>query len=387
MPANLGTLRRFLTPFNLVAALVVAAGVALAIVRFTSGLGGMTNLSDTNPWGLWIGFDVLCGVALAAGGFTLATTVHIFRLERYQPIVRSAVLTGFLGYFLVVVGLCFDLGRPWRLPNPIIGNFGVTSVMFEVGWCVMLYLSVLFLEVSPAILEWLGWSRVRTWSLRLTIILGVSGMVLSTLHQSSLGSLFLIAPGRLHPLWYSPYLPVFFFVSAAAAGLSMVIVEGALSHTFFHDRIAPAARDNFDSLTLGLGKAASVVLFAYFGIKVVGVAAGHHWDLLTTPYGLLFLVEMLGFVALPCLVFAWGYRNQQVRAVRVAAVLTVLGIVFNRLNVGVIALGWRADQVYIPSFAEVATSIVIVMAGVVLFSWFVRRMPILDEHVEYKWQH
>lgn len=125
----------------------------------------------------------------------------------------------------------------------------------------------------------------------------------------------------------------------------------------------------------------------YFGIKVVGVAAGNHWDLLTTPYGHLFLVEMLGFVALPCLVFAWGYRNQRVRAVRVAAVITVLGIVFNRLNVGIIALGWRAEEVYIPSVLEVATSVVIVMAGVVLFRWFVQRMPILDEHVAYKWQH
>jgi Ni/Fe-hydrogenase subunit HybB-like protein len=387
MFATLGTLRRFVTPFNIVAGLVAAAVLTLVGVRFTTGLAGMTNLSDTNPWGIWIGFDVLSGVALAAGGFTLATTVHIFRLERYAPIVRSAILTGFLGYFLVVVGLCFDLGRPWRLPYPIIGNFGVTSIMFEVGWCVMLYLTVLFLEVSPAILEWLGWARVRSWSVKLTIVLGVSGMVLSTLHQSSLGSLFLITPGRLHPLWYSPYLPVFFFVSAAAAGLSMVIVEGALSHTFFHDRIAPAARDNFDSLTLGLGKAASVVLFAYFGIKTVGVAAGHHWNLLTTSYGILFLVEMLGFVALPCALFAWGYRNQRVRAVRVAAVLTVLGIVFNRLNVGVIALGWKANPVYIPSFGEVATSVVIVMAGVVIFSWFVRRMPILNEHVAYKWQH
>jgi Ni/Fe-hydrogenase subunit HybB-like protein len=387
MPANLGRLRQFLTPFNVLAALVIATGVPLAIVRFTSGLAAVTNLSDTNPWGLWIGFDVLSGVALAAGGFTVATAVHIFRLDRYVPIVRSAVLTGFLGYFFVVVGLCFDLGRPWRLPNPILGQFGVTSVMFEVGWCVMLYLTVLFLEVSPAILEWLGWKRARNWSLRLTLLLSVSGMVLSTLHQSSLGSLFLIAPGRLHPLWYSPYLPVFFFVSAVAAGLAMVIVEGALSHVFFHDRIAPAVRESFDGLTLGLGKAAAVVLFAYFGIKVVGVAAEHHWSLLATPYGFLFLVELLGFVALPCLIFAWGYRNQQVRAVRVAAVLTVLGIVFNRLNVGVIALAWRADPVYVPSVAEVATSIVIVMTGLVAFRWIVRRMPILDDHVAYKWQH
>lgn len=387
MPANLGRLRQHLTPFNVVAALVIAAGVPLAFVRFTSGLAAVTNLSNANPWGLWIGFDVLSGVALAAGGFTLATAVHIFRLDRYLPIVRSAVLTGFLGYFLVVVGLCFDLGRPWRLPNPIFGQFGVTSVMFEVGWCVFLYLTVLFLEVSPAILEWLGWKRVRSWSMRLTIVLSVSGMVLSTLHQSSLGSLFLIAPGRLHPLWYSPFLPVFFFVSAAAAGLAMVIVEGSLSHVFFHDRIAPAVREGFDSLTLGLGKAAAVVLFAYFGIKVVGVASDDHWSLLATPYGLLFLVEVLGFVGLPCVLFTWGYRNQRVRAVRAAAVLTVVGIVFNRLNIAVIALGWRADAVYIPSFAEVATSVVIVMTGIVVFRWIVRRMPILDEHVEYKWLH
>jgi Ni/Fe-hydrogenase subunit HybB-like protein len=222
---------------------------------------------------------------------------------------------------------------------------------------------VLFLEISPAILEWLGWKRVRSWSMRLTVVLTVSGMVLSTLHQSSLGSLFLIVPGRLHPLWYSPFLPVFFFVSAVAAGLAMVIVEGALSHSFFHDRIAPALRESFDSLTLGLGKAAAVVLFAYFGIKVVGVAADHHWSLLTTPYGLLFLVEVLGFVGLPCALFTWGYRYQRVRAVRVAAVLTVVGIVLNRLNVAVIALGWRADPVYTPSFAEVATSVVIVVSG------------------------
>lgn len=387
MAATFGTGKRIFTPVNVVTALAVMAAAALVIVRFTSGLGGMTNLSDTNPWGIWIGFDVLSGVALAAGGFTVATAVHIFRLHRYESIARPAVLTGFLGYFLVVVGLCFDLGRPWRLPNPILGHFGATSVMFEVAWCVSLYLTVLFLEVSPAILEWLGWRRVRSTAMKLTIVLTVSGMVLSTLHQSSLGSLFLIAPGRLHPLWYSPYMPVFFFVSALSAGIAMVIVEGALSHTVFHDRIAPAVRGNFDTLTLGLGKAASVVLFAYLGLKAVGLASDDRWRLLATPFGTLFLVEVLGFVALPCLIFAWGYRNQRVGAVRVAAVLTVLGVVLNRLNVGTIALNWRSNPIYIPSFGEVATSMVIVIAGVLLFRWFVVRMPILAEHAEYRWEH
>lgn len=387
MTAKLGTVKRFLTPFNIVTALAVLAGVALATVRFTSGLAGMTHLSDRNPWGIWIGFDVLSGVALAAGGFTIATTVHVFRIERYMPIARSAVLTGFLGYFLVVVGLCFDLGRPWRLPNPMIGHFGVTSVMFEVGWCVALYLTVLFLEVSPAILEWLGWKKVRSLAMKLTLALTISGMVLSTLHQSSLGSLFLIAPGRLHPLWYSPYMPVFFFVSAASAGLAMVIVESALSHRAFHDKIAPASHESFDSLTLGLGKAASIVLFAYVGLRMVGLAADDRWRLLATPWGTLYLIEVLGFFALPCLIFAWGYRNQRVRAVRVAAVMTVIGVVLNRLNVGVIALNWQSNPVYIPSLLEVATSAVIVIAGVLIFRWFVVRMPILAEDAKYRWQH
>ena len=131
-------------------------------------------------------------------------------MKEYQPLVRPAILTGFLGYALVVVGLLYDLGRPWRLPYPMMLVFGTTSVLFEVGWCVALYLLCQAIEMLPPVFEWLGYKRLRTWAVGLTVGATVMAVVLSTLHQSSLGALFLIAPGKLHPLWYSMYLPVFF---------------------------------------------------------------------------------------------------------------------------------------------------------------------------------
>ena len=198
---------------------------------------------------------MVCGVALAAGGFTVASAVYIFGLKAYQPIVRPAILTGFLGYALVVLGLVVDLGQPWQLPVPGLPDTRHDgSVMFEVGWCVFLYLTVLALEFAPAALEWLGLVKLRRLLGSLTIGIIVLGVTLSTLHQSSLGALFLMTPGKLHPLWYSPFLPIFFFVSSITAGLGMVIVESALSHRAFHDQLEPAAPVDLDRITLGLAK-------------------------------------------------------------------------------------------------------------------------------------
>ena len=194
--------RSLVTPFNAAATCILLVGLPVIAYRFFYGLGAATNLSQTNPWGVWIGFDVLCGVALAAGGYTLASTVYLFGLKQYYPVLRAAVLTGFLGYFFVVVGLMVDLGRPWRIPYPVFYSYGVTSVMFLVAWHVFLYLTVQFIEFSPAVFEWLGWKSVRKWALKLTIGATVFGVILSTLHQSALGALFLMAPAKIHPLWY-----------------------------------------------------------------------------------------------------------------------------------------------------------------------------------------
>jgi Ni/Fe-hydrogenase subunit HybB-like protein len=372
--------RSLATGGNLLAALILAAGLPLIVYRFVAGLGAVTNLSQTTPWGLWIGFDMLCGVALAAGGYTLASAVYLFGLEKYRPVVRPALLTGFLGYLFAVLGLLCDLGQPWRIPYPLVYKHGVTSVMFEVGWCVFLYLSVLALEFTPVLFEWLGWRALRRRVLELTIGLTAFGTVLSTLHQSSLGALFLMAPDKLHPLWYSPFIPVYFFVSSVAAGLAMVIVEGALSHRLLAPAGAAGTRQERDAITLGLGRAAAVVLFSYFFLKLQGVAEGGHWGLLATRYGAWYLVELLGFVLLPSLAFALAGRRRSVAGVRLAAVLAVLGVVLNRLNVSLVAFNWNAAERYLPSLAELIVSLTLVTLGLLCFRWIVNRMPVLHAH-------
>mgnify|MGYP000205177012 CR=1 FL=1 len=205
-------------------------------------------------------------------------------------------MTAFMGYALVVVALHYDVGRPWRLPYPVFIQQGTTSVLFEVGLCVFLYLNVLLVEYSPVALEWLRLPKIRNAIVKLTLVLTIFGVVLSTLHQSSLGALFLIAPSKLHPLWYSPYIPVFFFVSAIIAGLSMVIFESTLSHRYFADKMDEAHLKEKDDIALGFGKAASLVLAGYFIIKVIGISEGNNWHLLGTSYGIWFLVELLGLV-------------------------------------------------------------------------------------------
>ncbi|MGD8333424.1 MAG: polysulfide reductase NrfD, partial [Desulfobacterales bacterium] len=268
------------TPFNVITGIIILGGLIITVLRFTGGLGAVTNLDDNNPWGVWIGFDLLVGVALAAGGYVTSAACYIFGLKRYHSAVRPAILTAFLGYALVVMALHYDVGRPWRLPYPIFLSPGTTSLLYEVALCVFLYLTVLFIEYSPAALEWLGVKRVRNLVVRLTLVLTIFGVILSTLHQSSLGALFMIAPSKLHPLWYSSYLPVFFFVSSIFAGLSMVILEGALAHRFLHDKMDETHLKESKAVALGFGKAASFVMMGYVAIKLIGIAIDNNWHYL-----------------------------------------------------------------------------------------------------------
>jgi len=384
-----GASKSIFTPFNVVAGAIIILGVIITFIRFTGGLGAVTNLSDYNPWGLWIGFDLLVGVALAAGGFVTSAAVYLFGIKKYHPAVRPAILTGFLGYALVILALHYDVGRPWRLPYPFFVQQGTTSVLFEVGLCVALYFVVLFLEFSPAALEWLGKNSLRNLISKLTLVLTIFGVILSTLHQGSLGALFMIAPSKLHPLWYSPYLPVYFFVSSVIAGLSMVIFEGALSHRYFKDKMDEAHLKEKDGITLGFGKAAAWVLAGYFAIKLVGIAQGNHWHLLSTCYGQWFLVELLGFVALPCFLYAVGVRNKSLGLIRFTAVLTVLGIILNRFNVCLVAFNWQLPSTdrYFPHWMEIAISVFLVTLGLVVFRFIVTRMPVFYKHPDYEDTH
>ncbi len=376
-----GGRRGLLTPFNVVSAFILLTGLPVIAYRFVYGLGAATNLSQTNPWGLWIALDVLSGVALAAGGYTIASTVYIFGLKQYYPILRPAVLTGFLGYFFVVIGLLADLGRPWRLPYPLLMPYGVTSAMFCVAWAEFLYVFVQFLLFVPAVFEWLGWKSFRSFAAKTALGMSILGAIVSTIHQSALGSLFLIAPTKLHPLWYSPFLPILFFVSSLAAGCTMVIFEGMLCHKVFHDKIDAHHHAEFDRITIGLGKAGALVLFTYFFLKLLALADGGNWDLLWTRMGRWYMVEMLGFTLLPCLLLASGARAASPKQVRFGAGLAVLGIVVNRINTSVVAFNWHIPHRSVPSWMEIMTSLCLITFGVVLFRWIVNRMPVLSSPV------
>jgi Ni/Fe-hydrogenase subunit HybB-like protein len=372
-----------LTPFNGVCAIILAVGLPVMAYRFVYGLGPSTNLSDTNPWGIWIGFDTITGMALAAGGFVMGAAVHLFGQKEYHVFVRPAILTGFLGYLFAIVGLVFDLGRYYRLFYPMFVSLGVNSILFLVAWSDALYLTCQFVEWCPAIFEWLNWKKLRNWFVNLTLGATVFGVILSTLHQSALGTLFILMPSKLHPLWYSSYIPVYFFFSAVIAGISMVILESALSHRFFHGQIQNLDRSHLDRLVVGLGKAASVLLFTYFVMKTIGVAHDGNWNLLFTPYGYWFLLEMLGFVLLPAFLYAYGVRTQSARWVRGTSVLTVLGIALNRINHTIVAFNWNAEERYFPHWMEVTVTVTIVTIGILTFRWIVNRMPILHDHPDF----
>ncbi|MBW2611860.1 MAG: Ni/Fe-hydrogenase cytochrome b subunit [Deltaproteobacteria bacterium] len=381
--------KKILTPFNVISGIIILVGLVLTVLRFTKGIGAVTNLDDNNPWGLWIGFDLLCGVALAAGGYVTSAACYIFGLKRYHSAVRPAILTAFLGYVLVVFALHYDVGRPLRLPYPIFFSPGTTSLLYEVGLCVFLYLTVLFIEYSPAALEWLGLKKIRNIIVRMTLVLTIFGVILSTLHQSSLGALFMIAPSKLHPLWYSGYLPVYFFVSSIFAGLSMVIFEGSLAHRYMHHKMDETHLAESTGVALGFAKAAAFVMMGYVCIKVIGLAMDNNWHYLATGWGAWFLVELIGFVALPAFAYALAARERNLRLARWAAVWSILGLVLNRLNISLVAFNWHlpSAQRYFPSWMEIAISVFIVTVGVVVYRFITTHMPIFYEHPDYRTDH
>lgn len=381
--------RGLFTPFNIIAGIIVIIGLIITALRFSKGLSAVTNLSDYNPWGIWIGFDLLCGVSLAAGGFVTSAAVYLFGLKKYHSAVRPAILTGFLGYALVVLALHYDVGQPWRLPYPFLMQQGTTSVLFEVAACVALYLTVLFIEFTPAPLEWLGLEKARTLVVRLTLVLTIFGVVLSTLHQSSLGALFLIAPSKLHPLWYSSYLPVYFFITAIIAGLSMVIFESTLAHRYFHHKMDETHISENPHVTLGFGKAAALILFGYLIIKVFGISMADQWHLLWTGYGAWFLVELIGFVALPCFCYAVGVREKNLVLIRWTALWTVIGVILNRFNICLVAFNYHlpSSERYFPHWMEIGISVFIVTLGIIIYRFIVTRMPVLYAHPDYKDAH
>lgn len=355
------------------------AGLVAGILRFGLGLGTASGLNDASPWGLWIAFK-LGFVALAGGGFTLAAMVYIFHLETYRPILRRAILLALLGYGSFIVSLLFDLGLPWHIYMPII-SWQHHSVMFEIAWCVLLYFSVLILEFGPVILEhpWFGkpiFQKIYHILKTATAPLVILGIVLSTLHQSSLGSLFLIMPHRVHPLWYSAWIPVMFFATAIAAGMLAVIIEGFIAKSLF-------GRGFQWNLYQRLGRFAGFVLLFYLGLRlgdltlrgVLPQAIDGSWQ------SMLFLGEILLGGLLPAILLLIPKIRSKPAGLLSAALLGAGGVVSQRMSLSLITMFRPESAPYTPSGLEILIAFAIPAAAGLVYLLFTENLAVLEQEL------
>lgn len=353
---------------------LVASGAVAALARFVLGLGATTNLDDTYPWGLWVSFDVVTAVPLAAGAFTLGAIVHCFHIKKLEPLVRPAIVTGFLGYSLVCVGLVLDLGQPHKGWH-VFRYWNLHSPMFEVSMCVMAYTTVLFLEFFSPVAEKFGWNiplRILRW---LEMPLVILAAAISTLHQSSLGTFFLIAVDKLHNLWYNPLLPLLFWVSAICCGMCIIIVEATATHKWM-------GQPNEGVLLRTLAKILPWTLGLYIVMRLYSLIALSERPLLdNTTLTLLFIAELfVGFILPFCMFLFKDVRNSDTLRVT-AALLVVCGLILNRFNVSMFGM-MDASHVYYPSFIESVVTVGIITAHILFFVLIARYFPIFEHHPE-----
>lgn len=371
---------RWITPFNVISGAIVLASAIILFFRFVYGLGAVTNLSQTFPWGIWKAFNVITGVAFAGGAYVLCFMVYILRIEKYHPIVRVTVLNGFLAYTFYAGALLLELGRPWHIMNPIIGySFGVTSVLFLIAWHFLLYMIAQLVEFSPAIAEWLGSKRLHKILTGMTIGAVVIGITLSTLHQSALAALYLMAESKIHPLWYSEFIPLLFFVSSIFAGLTMVVFQGSIIEKVFRHRMNDELKDRSEDITFGLARVSGFAMYVYLFIVMVSFIHGAKWEYLQGGWGYWWLVEIIGFTAIPAVLLLTGSNERNMLLVRVGSIMTIVGIVLNRLNLAIIAFRWDAPNHYHPTWMEVTVAMGVLCVQTWVFRWVIERMPVLGD--------
>lgn len=379
------TLPKFLRLGALPLILLLLMGIAfvVAMVRYAFGIGAISDLSYAYPWGFWISFDLFTGVVISSGGFLMAGSVYILRLKEFEPLLRPSILTAFLGYIMVAVALLVDLGQPLRIWYMMI-HWNHTSVLLEIGICVMSYLTVLAIEFAPVVLERFPKLHKAAHLIHKFIMpFVILGVVLSTLHQSSLGSLLLIQPQKLHPLWWTPILPILFFTSAIAVGLAMIILESSLSSRYFQ-------RGLETHLLEKLARAIPVVLVIYAILKFGELAfAGDLRYLFTSGLmSLLFWAEILIGVICPIAWFSVKKNRTNPNALLAGAVITLFGLILNRFNVSWFAVKHPDPLFYVPSFMgnvkyfptlpEVLVSIGIFSAGILAFGLLAKYFPVFE---------
>ena len=388
MKLNLTVQPRFRLDFSpLVWILLTLMGIAfvVAMMRYAFGIGVISDLSYSYPWGFWISFDLFTGVAISSGGFLMAGTVYILRIKEFEPLLRPSVLTAFIGYVMVAIALLVDLGQPLRIWYMMI-HWNGTSVLLEIGICVMLYLTVLAIEFAPVALEGFKlqkWAHLIHKFIMPFVILGV---VLSTLHQSSLGSLLLIQPSKLHPLWWTPILPIMFFTSAISIGLAMIILESSLSSRYFQ-------RGLETHLLAKLARAIPIVLVIYGLLKFSELAVAGDLGYLFTSgiMSILFWAEILIGVVTPIVWFSIKENRESANGLLIGAIIVLGGMILNRFNVSWFAVKhpdplfymptFMSNVKYFPTLPEVAVSLGIFAAGIMAFGLAAKYFPVFEsEH-------
>jgi Ni/Fe-hydrogenase subunit HybB-like protein len=371
-----------LSPFAIVLLALVGIAFVVAMARYVYGIGAISDLSNSYPWGFWISFDLFTGVAIGSGAFVMAAIVYIFELTEFRPLVRPAVLTGFLGYIMVVVALLVDLGHPERIWYMMI-HWNHTSVLLEIGICVMSYLTVLAIEFAPVAFEGLKWQRAAHFLHRFIMPFVILGVVLSTLHQSSLGSLLLIQPEKLYPLWWTPILPILFFVSAISIGMAMIIFEASVSARYFRRGLETA-------LLAKLATAVPVVLALYLMLRFgqLALADNLKYAFRGGLMAVLFWAEILVGAVAPLIMFSIRRIRQSSQGLLLGAILLLGGMILNRFNVSWFAVrhpdpltyvpGFMSNVRYVPTLAELSISIGIFSAGILAFGLAARYLPLFE---------
>ncbi len=386
---------RFFTPGTIILGILALLGIGGYIYRLLFGLEAATNLDHQYPWGIWIAVDVASGVALAAGGFTTAALADIFHKEEYHVIVRPALLTALLGYTFVVIGLLADLGRYYNVWHPMLPSMWQgNSVLFEVGLCVMIYLTVLYVEFLPVIAERFAgrvslpgplrilnkiidsWLTVcHKYLARFISLFIIAGVTLSCLHQSSLGTLMVIAPTKMHPLWYTNISPLLFLLSAIAVGFPMVIFESILSSRSFG--MKPEMK-----VLSSIARYTPVLLGVYLAVKVADLTIRDAWPYLweMSTQSIMYLIETLGGVVLPLILLSQARIRNSVRGLFLSAILIItLGVVLNRINVFLVAYKpLYATDTYFPSLIEIMVTIGLISALMLVYRFFVMTFPVIS---------
>lgn len=379
---------KIFTPFNIITAPIILFGLYLIVYRFAFGLESITNLNQDMPWGIWKAFNVVVGVAMAGGAYVLVFMTHVLHMKKYNPILKVAVLNGLLAYLFYSFALILELGRPLDIFNVIIGNdYGVSSILFLVAWHFMLYILCLMLEFSPSVAEWLNARKAHRILTGITLVAVVFGITLSVLHQAGIGGLFMLAKGKVHPLWYNQYMPLMFVIQSVFGGLALVMVVVTLCWKLFAYQLDEHYRKAKDPILVGLAGISALSMFSYFFMHVIIFAHEQNYVHMGTGWGWWYLFEKIPFVVVPMFMFLYGYKLKRINIILIASVLTLIGVFLNRMNTALIAFNVDAPVRYFPAWQEIVVSVAIILMQIWVFRWIILRMPVLRKSPDWAKGH